>query len=77
MDDLKINLNINEQTNPLFLAITTAITTSKLKFKTEEELDLFIVKFIYNNYKIANRIKFIDKNEEYASSLIDKSNSRN
>ena len=57
-NDINIKLNISDLNNPLFLAINSAITINKLKFKSDEELDLFITEFIYNNLLIAKRIKF-------------------
>ena len=62
-NDINIKLNISEVNNPLFLAINSVITINKLKFKSDEELDLFITKFIYNNHLIAKRVKFMENNE--------------
>lgn len=76
-NDINIKLNISDLNNPLFLAINSAITINKLKFKSDEELDLFITEFIYNNLLIAKRIKFIENNEDYISSLIEKIVSKN
>ena len=76
-NDINIKLNISDLNNPLFLAINSVITINKLKFKSDEELDLFITEFIYNNLLIAKRIKFIENNEDYISSLIEKIVSKN
>ena len=76
-NDINIKLNVSEVNNTLFLAINSVITINKLKFKSDEELDLFITKFIYNNHLIAKRVKFMENNEDYITSLIEKIVSKN